>query len=95
MKVKMAQSCPTLCDPMDCSPLGSSVRGILQARILEGVAMPSSKGLPDPGIELAFTTAYNIDNKDLLHSTGNSTQSSVMAYVERNLKTSGYVTVYN
>ena len=38
------QSCPTLCDPMDCSPLGSSVHGILQARILERVAMPSSRG---------------------------------------------------
>ena len=48
--------------------------------------MPSSKGLPDPGIELAFTTAYNIDNKDLLHSTGNSTQSSVTAYMGKNLK---------
>ena len=35
----VAQSCPTLCDPMDCSPPGSSVRGILQARILEWVAM--------------------------------------------------------
>ena len=35
------QSCPTLCDPMDCSPLGSSVQGILQTRILESVAMPS------------------------------------------------------
>ena len=32
------------CDPMDCSPLGSSVHGILQARILEWVAMPSSRG---------------------------------------------------
>ena len=32
------------CDPMDCSPPGSSVHGILQARILEWVAMPSSKG---------------------------------------------------
>ena len=31
------QSCPTLCDPMDCSPLGSSVHGILQARILEWI----------------------------------------------------------
>ena len=39
-----AQSCPTLCDPMDCSPSGSSVYGILQARILEWVAMPSSRG---------------------------------------------------
>ena len=33
--VLVAQSCPTLCDPMDCSPQGSSVHGILQARILE------------------------------------------------------------
>ena len=32
---KLLQSCPTLCDPMDCSPPGSSVHGILQARILE------------------------------------------------------------
>ena len=39
-----AQSYLTLCDPMDCSPPGSSVRGILQARILEWVAMPSSRG---------------------------------------------------
>ena len=38
------QSCLTLCDPMDCSPPGSSVDGILQARILEWVAMPSSRG---------------------------------------------------
>ena len=38
------QSWPTLCDPMDCSPPGSSVHGILQARILEWVAMPSSRG---------------------------------------------------
>jgi len=37
---------------MDCSPSGSSVHGILQARILEWVAMPSPPGdLPDPGIE--------------------------------------------
>ena len=39
---------PILCDPMDCSPPGSSVHGILQARILEWVAMPSSKDLPNP-----------------------------------------------
>ena len=35
----VAQLCPTLCDPMDCGPPGSSVYGILQARILEWVAM--------------------------------------------------------
>ena len=36
---EVAQSCPTLCDPMDCSPAGSSVHGILQARIMEWVAI--------------------------------------------------------
>ena len=46
------QSYPTLCDFMDCSPLGSSVRGILQARILE-LSSPSSGALPNPGIETA------------------------------------------
>ena len=39
---------------MDCRLPGSSVHGILQARILEWVAMPSSGDLPDPGIELEF-----------------------------------------
>ena len=38
------QLCPILCDPVDCSPPGSSVHGILQARILEWVAMPSFRG---------------------------------------------------
>ena len=44
----VAQSCPTLCGPMDCSPPGSSVHGILQARILEWVVMPSSRGSFQP-----------------------------------------------
>ena len=46
LKVKseseVAQSCPSLCDPMDCGPPGSSVHGILQARILEWVAISFS-----------------------------------------------------
>ena len=50
--VLLAQLCPTLCDPMDCSPPGSSVHGISQARILEWVAIAFSGDLPDPGIEL-------------------------------------------
>ena len=41
---KSLQSCLTLCDLMDCSPPGFSVHGILQARILEWAAMPSSRG---------------------------------------------------
>ena len=40
----ISQSCPTLCDPMDCSPPGSSVHGSLQERILEWVTMPFSRG---------------------------------------------------
>ena len=40
----VTQSSPSLCDPMDCSLTGSSVHGILQARILEWVAIPSSRG---------------------------------------------------
>ena len=43
MKVKVAQSCLTLCNPMDCSPPGSSDNGILQARILEWVAISFSR----------------------------------------------------
>ena len=46
--VLVSQSCPTVCDPKDCSPPGSSVHGILQARILEWVAMPSSQGSSQP-----------------------------------------------
>ena len=42
--VLVTQWCPTLYDPMDCSPPGSPVHGILQARIMEWVAMPSSRG---------------------------------------------------
>ena len=43
-----AQSCPTLRDPMDCSPPGSSVREIFQERVLEPVAMPFSRGSSRP-----------------------------------------------
>ena len=46
--VLVAQSCPTLCDPTDCSPPGSSVHGIPQARILEQVAIPFSRGSSQP-----------------------------------------------
>ena len=44
----VTQSCPALCDPMDCSPPGSSVHGTFQARILEWVASPSSRGSSQP-----------------------------------------------
>ena len=44
MNAKSLQLCLTLCNPMDCSPPGSSVHGILQVRILEWVAMPWGEG---------------------------------------------------
>ena len=48
MKVKVTQSCLTFCDPIDCSLPGSSVHGIRQARILEWVAIPFSRGSSQP-----------------------------------------------
>ena len=48
---KSLQSSLTLCDPMDCSLQAPLSVGILQARILEQVAMPSSRDLPNPGVE--------------------------------------------
>ena len=42
----VTHSCPTLCNPMDCSPSGSSVHGILQARLLEWIVFSFSRGLP-------------------------------------------------
>ena len=47
--IQSLQLYPTLCHPMDYSPLDSSVHGILQARILEWVSMPSSRGSSCPG----------------------------------------------
>ena len=48
----VAKSCPTVCDLMDSSPAGSSLHGVLQARVLEWAAIPSPGDLPDPGITL-------------------------------------------
>ena len=48
MKVLDTQLCPTLCDPVDCSPPDSSVCGILQTRILQWVTIPFSSGSPQP-----------------------------------------------
>ena len=49
----VAQLCGILCDPMDCSPPGSSVHGISQSRILEWLAIPSSRGSCQPRTEPA------------------------------------------
>ena len=57
----VAKSCLTLCDPMDCSPPGSSVHGVFQARILEWFATSFSRDLPDPGIE-SVSPAWEADS---------------------------------
>ena len=71
------QSCVTLCNPMDCSPPGSSVHGIFQARILEWVAISSSRGIfPTQGLNLClfigrlilyYCTTWEAPPKPLLH----------------------------
>ena len=53
--MKVAKSCPILCDPMDYSLPGSAVHGILQARILQWVAIPSSRGSPRDWTQVSHT----------------------------------------
>ena len=62
------QLCLTLGDPMDCSSPDSSVHGILQARILEWVAMSSSGDLPDPGVRLVSPVTLPLQADSLLLS---------------------------
>ena len=75
--MKVTQLCLTLCNSMDCSPPGSSVHGILQARILECVVIPFSKDLPDPGIE-PRSSALQADSL-LSESLGKPCYHSVMS----------------
>ena len=66
---KSLQSCPTLCDPMDCSLSGSSVHGSLQERTLEWVAIFLLQwNIPDPGIEPVFPEAPALQAYSLLLS---------------------------
>ena len=61
------KSCPTLCDPMNHSLPGSSVHGILQARILEWVAIPSSRGSSWPGNWTHVSYVFCLDMQVLYH----------------------------
>ena len=58
---KSRQSCPTLCDPIDGSPPGSPIPGILQARTLEWLPFPSPGDLPDP--EITASLLLNLKRK--------------------------------
>ena len=57
----------TLCDPMDCSPPGSSVHGIFQARILESVAISSSRGSSWPRYQTCVSYISHIGGQILYH----------------------------
>ena len=70
VEVWVTQSCPTLCDPMDYSLPGSSVHGILQARILQWVAMPFSRGSSqpqgsNPGLQHCRQTLYCLNHREV------------------------------
>ena len=84
--VLVAQSCPILCDPMDCSPLASSVYWILQARILAWVPFPSPGDLHDPGIKLR-SPALQADNALTSEPPGKPIRYLIINYLLRELKT--------
>ena len=66
--VSHSQSCPTLCYPTHCSPTGFSVHGILQARILEWIAIPFSRGSSNPGLLHCRQILYCLSYRDVLAS---------------------------
>ena len=68
---EVTQSCPTLCDPMDCSLPGSSIHEIFQARVLEWLPFLSPGDLPNPGIKPWSPTTWEVHNSfDMLPQMG-------------------------
>ena len=80
-------SCLTLCDPMNRSPPGSSVHGILQARILEWIAIPPPVDLPDPGIKPVspVAAALQVDSLLLSHREALVTTLAFHKWLQLNL----------
>ena len=76
----VTELCPTLCDPMDYHTPGSSVLGISQARILEWVAISSSRNLPDPGIKPACPVSPALAGR--LITTEPSRKPNEMQYLD-------------
>ena len=83
-KVFFSQSCPTLCNPMDCSLPDSSVHGILQARILKWV-FPFPGDLPNPGIEpsllYCWQILYHLSHQGCSHCSYHSLKLSCAIYL--------------
>ena len=68
---EVTQSCPTLCDPMDCSLPGSSVHGIFQAIVLEGIAISSSRESSRPRDRTQ--ASHIVDRRFTIWATQNQT----------------------
>ena len=87
--MKQVRACsvrPTLCDPTDCGPLGSPVRGIFQARVLEQVAISAfSWDLPHPRIEPASPSLL-VDSLPLSHQTVYTCYHYTLLYGQRIFK---------
>ena len=79
MCAKLLELCLTLCNPMDCSLSGSPIHGILQVRILEWVAMSSSRALPDSGIEPA--SLMSLASADGFFTTSATWEAPMDVYV--------------
>ena len=82
LKVFVAQSCPTLCDPMDCSPPGSSVHGIFQAKILEWVAVPSCRG-SNPGLLHCRSILYHLSHQGSCRCKLGSPRKTTQSFLKR------------
>ena len=92
MSAKSFWSCLTLWSPVDCSLPGSSVHGILQARILEWVAMPSSRDLPDPGIQPTFLPSPALADK--IFTTSATWEAQVSSYMHHLRKESCFIIAF-
>ena len=87
---KLLQSCPTR-DSIDCSPPGFPVHGILQARMLKWVAIPTSRGSSGPGIKPWFLTSSKLAGKFF---TTSATWESYIPCIVLNLLYVGIVSFY-
>ena len=88
---EVAQSCLTLCDPVDCSLPGFSVHGILQVRVLEWVTISFSRGSSDPGIKPGSPTL----EADTLTSEPPGKPRDVMVSDKLVILTVGLITLRN
>ena len=90
VKVLAAQSCPTLCELMDCSPPGPSVPGILQARILEWVAMSFSNAcMHAKSLQSCPTLCDPIDGSPLGPSVPGILQARILEWVAISFSNAG------